>query len=207
MKIKFKYLNGYVLRYAPDHPRGFKNSWYLNGYVYEHILVVEKELGRYLKKSEEVHHLDSIRSNNSPNNLLFLKKTQHSKLHHWIDRDCIPVEPKKVKYEEIINSKSTVLIAKIKRCKYCRFPIRKDLNFCCNRCSKKYLKKKGYKSLREKVEAEKSEKRLKEVGLTKKRLKRHLIKGRTLTWIGKKYNYSGNGIKKIAKRLGVWKYK
>lgn len=41
----------------------------MNGYVYEHILVAEKKLGRQLAPGEVVHHIDEDRMNNHPDNL------------------------------------------------------------------------------------------------------------------------------------------
>ncbi|MFA5422189.1 MAG: HNH endonuclease [Bacilli bacterium] len=55
---------GYVHRTVFDHPMK------INGYVPEHRLVVEKILGRYLKKNEVVHHIDKNKENNMPQNLM-----------------------------------------------------------------------------------------------------------------------------------------
>ena len=63
----------YVLR--PDHPFATKH-----GYVLEHRLVMEQTLGRYLLPSEVVHHLDSNRENNTPENLMvFATNGRHLK--------------------------------------------------------------------------------------------------------------------------------
>jgi hypothetical protein len=55
---------GYVAIHAPDHPRA------VGGRVYEHILVVERALGRMLRIDAPVHHIDCDRSNNAPSNLV-----------------------------------------------------------------------------------------------------------------------------------------
>ncbi|MBE2926584.1 HNH endonuclease [Anoxybacillus flavithermus] len=70
--------NGYILIYKPDHPKAIKyGQW--QGYVYEHVIVAEKMLGRQLRKNEEVHHLNMNEADNRPENLLVLQKGQHSK--------------------------------------------------------------------------------------------------------------------------------
>lgn len=56
--------HGYRLVLAPDHPHA--NS---GGYVREHRLVMERALGRPLRRREVVHHLDGDRANNDPSNL------------------------------------------------------------------------------------------------------------------------------------------
>ena len=38
-------LNGYIVVYMPEHPKAMQSDNWL-GYVYEHIVVAEKHLGR-----------------------------------------------------------------------------------------------------------------------------------------------------------------
>jgi transposase/uncharacterized protein (DUF1330 family) len=68
--------HGYIMILCPEHPCATKR-----GYVMEHRLVVEKHLGRYLSKSEDVHHLDGNRSNNALSNLIVLSRSDHIKIH------------------------------------------------------------------------------------------------------------------------------
>jgi hypothetical protein len=64
---------GYVLVKTPEHPN--KDH---RGYVREHRLVMEQQLGRYLEPSEVVDHRDGNTSNNDPANLrLFASNAEH----------------------------------------------------------------------------------------------------------------------------------
>ena len=69
-RIKTKY--GYVYIRKPKHP--FANGI---GYVAEHRLIMEKQLGRYLEKWEQVHHKNVIKSDNRIDNLELLTKKVH----------------------------------------------------------------------------------------------------------------------------------
>ena len=55
---------GYVLLYMPSHPRAKSN-----GYVREHIVVMESKIGRALLSGENVHHKNGVRSDNRESNL------------------------------------------------------------------------------------------------------------------------------------------
>ena len=78
--------NGYLFAYKPDHPTSNKN-----GYVYEHRLVAEKCLGRFLKSIEPVHHIGIKYSMNSaqnkldnrPKNLYFFSTLNEHTKYHW----------------------------------------------------------------------------------------------------------------------------
>lgn len=55
-----------------------------NTYVYEHRMVVEKEIGRKLKDYEHIHHIDHDGYNNSPSNLLVIDNKNHGKYHAFL---------------------------------------------------------------------------------------------------------------------------
>lgn len=66
--------DGYIFIKDKDHPRANPRS----GRVREHIVVMEKKIGRRLLKGEEVHHLNGVRSDNRPENLELWTKSQPS---------------------------------------------------------------------------------------------------------------------------------
>ena len=55
----------------------------IKGKVYlEHILIMEKKIGRKIRKGEEVHHIDFNTENNSMENLYLCKdKAEHRAFH------------------------------------------------------------------------------------------------------------------------------
>jgi len=69
--------SGYIKILLPDHPKADSK-----GYVYEHIVVAEKKLGRPLLSGEKVHHLDENKHNNDPNNISVLPSTRHHRYFH-----------------------------------------------------------------------------------------------------------------------------
>lgn len=75
---RIKHSRGYILIYTPEHPYCDDKR-----YVFEHRLVMEKKLGRYLKKEEVVHHENNIPNDNKIENLRLFKNTgEHSKYHN-----------------------------------------------------------------------------------------------------------------------------
>jgi hypothetical protein len=71
--------NGYIEVYCPEHPRAKSRK-----YVYEHILVMEKHIGRYLLPNEIVHHKNEIKTDNRIENLQLMTNNEHAALHDTI---------------------------------------------------------------------------------------------------------------------------
>ena len=71
-----KHSQGYILVHAPNHPNADRG-----GFVLEHRLVMENAIGRYLDKSEIVHHANENKSDNRIENLFLTTMSEHARHH------------------------------------------------------------------------------------------------------------------------------
>jgi hypothetical protein len=69
--------HGYVFVRCDNHPRA--NSW---GFVFEHILVAEKALGKPLPIGSVIHHVNKDKSDNRPQNLVICQDDIYHRVLH-----------------------------------------------------------------------------------------------------------------------------
>ncbi|MEY2973510.1 MAG: Halobacterium phage phiH [Pseudomonadota bacterium] len=94
-----KYIDdkGYVRILNPDHKYNIK------GYVYEHRLVFERYLNRYLEPWETVHHINEIKADNRVDNLFLCTVPEHSAIHREGRK---PSEKHRAKMRETMRRKN-----------------------------------------------------------------------------------------------------
>lgn len=85
---------GYVRVLRPDHPKNIR------GYAYEHRLVMEEYLGRYLEFWETVHHINEIKIDNRLDNLFLCTHSEHSAIHKEGRK---PSQDQKDKMREVVK--------------------------------------------------------------------------------------------------------
>jgi len=71
---------GYVYVFRPDHPAA-PTTGARAGYVLEHRVVLEATLGRLLRDDEHGHHINGVRDDNRPENLVAITRSAHRRLH------------------------------------------------------------------------------------------------------------------------------
>ena len=74
---------GYIYVKCPDHPGA--NSL---GYIREHRLVMEKGIGRILKPTEHVHHINGNKTDNRLENLMLFSSNREHGLYRESRRIC-----------------------------------------------------------------------------------------------------------------------
>lgn len=77
-KGRYRTPHGYLMvRVGKDHHLAD-----VRGFAYEHRLVAEEMLGRRLKPGEIVHHIDGVKDDNAPSNLVVAGSQHEHSVHH-----------------------------------------------------------------------------------------------------------------------------
>jgi len=172
-------VNGYRLIHVPDHRRAMKSANWI-GYVYEHILIAEEMLGRKLKPEEVVHHLDGNRANNRYENLLILRRSEHAKLHLWLQAGAPMCESHRL--NGVNSGKSRV--TKPRYCSCCSRTLQgKQKRFCSKECAAIGRRVCQHPTVRE--------------------LKKDILEIANWTKIGKRYGVTDNAVRKWARAYGL----
>lgn len=69
---RLKHCGGYIMIYKPEHHRAKSRK-----YVFEHIIVWEEFNKKILPDNMSIHHLNGIKDDNRPENLVAMKKGEH----------------------------------------------------------------------------------------------------------------------------------
>ena len=72
--------DGYILIFKPEHPYATKQ-----GYVREHKLIMEKQLGRYLTRKEQIHHINGNKKDNRIENLILFENAISHRNYHLLE--------------------------------------------------------------------------------------------------------------------------
>ena len=113
---------GYIMIRIPNHPSA------IGGYVFQHRLIMERHLKRFLNPNEHVHHINGLKHDNRLENLQLLTQSGHNRLTN-LDRRLKGWNPSKKLM--LINQWSR----KYPKCRLChRTSVIHNAHGFCKRC-------------------------------------------------------------------------
>lgn len=98
--------DGYIMVKQPSHPRAR-----MHGYVFKHIIIWEQTHNRLLPPGWVVHHLNGIRSDNRPENLIALPDRKHKRVLAAKAQKIKELESKLARAEREIESLHQAMLA------------------------------------------------------------------------------------------------
>lgn len=173
--------NGYIEITMPNHPNARKN-----GTILEHRLIAEQKIGRYLKSSEVVHHIDGNKVNNIEDNLIvFRTNADHTRFH----KIGVMKDMKDGTYICPVKEKE---ICKCVHCGKYFVKNKKKHRYCSTECYNKYC----------------NEQFVLNENRPNKELLQELVNQLPFTTIANMYNVTDNAVRKWCKKYGIlYKYR
>lgn len=94
---------GYIQLCIKSHPNSD-----VTGHIFEHRVMMEIELGRYLLPEEIVHHKNEVKHDNRIDNLVLMDRGEHTTIHHkGVKRDEIARRKMSIAAKERLLDKSS----------------------------------------------------------------------------------------------------
>lgn len=104
---RFRDRSGYVhvmVEGLPEPDRTLARQTTGRRYILEHRAVAATILGRPLRRDEIVHHLNGVKDDNRPENLMVVERGVHSREHREVERRLAALEAENARLREEVSS-------------------------------------------------------------------------------------------------------